>query len=307
MAILASWDSGTLPTILGTGVSLAAAGGPSGQDAIQFDQEAANLSQVRFTYAARVSVAVRAYLRTPAAWPSGSQTLIAPRPNGASIVGRARLAGSGQPGEVRLSKADPEANTAVSGSGAVALSTWYRWELLVDQANGRGRLGVFPLAFDTPLYDSGWVTADFGSTTDRTDIGPLITSVTLGSVRAAGIVISDDVSGFIGRAAWDTTGPTLDIERPAPNLVDLRGSSGAGTLTYPAPTKVSGPTLTATSLDPGLWLFSQDSDEPAVYEVSATDTVGTVADEVTIAPLAVVVNVAAPRRPTGISPASTWA
>ena len=207
MAILGQWDSGTLPTTVGTGVSSAPTGGWGGGPAIQFDQQVGSSSQVRFEFTSRQNVAVRAYLQMPAAWASAAEALIIVRPNSSSNVGQASIAGTGAPGQVRLLKADPSANAAVSGNGTIAQSTWYRFELQLDQTNGRGRLGIFPLASDTAVWDSGWQTNDFGASAYRVEIGPAYTSPTMGMVRAANIVVSDDVSQWIGRAIGDGTPP----------------------------------------------------------------------------------------------------
>jgi len=312
MATLASWDSGTLPTIEGLGVTLSPTGGPGGVPAIQFDQVASNVSQVRLSFTSRQNAAIRSYFLMPSAWASASQSLIMGRPDGAATVGRAILAGTGTPGQVRLSKADPQANTAVSANGLVANSTWYRWELLLDQTGGKGRLGIFALQSDTPLYDSGWNTAAFGSAIDRVDFGPGVSSTLLGMVRAASLKVTDDISTWVGRSLWDVSipAPTLTVTRPAENLADLRTSSaGAGSLTFPTPVKVSGPTLTVSSLATGLWLFSQDVSASSVYTVSAqqTDT-QTSSSNITINPIPsgeVVEN--GPLIPASTSPGTTWA
>ncbi len=207
MAILGQWDSGTLPTTVGGGVSSAPTGGWNGGPAIQFDQVASQSSQVRFEFTSRQNVAVRAYLQMPAAWASAAEALIVVRPNSSSNVGQAVIAGTGSPGQARLIKADPGANAATSSTGTLSQSAWYRFELQLDQANGRGRLGIFPLASDTAVWESGWQTNDFGTSAYRVEIGPAYTSPTMGMVRAANIVVSDDVSAWIGRAAGDGTPP----------------------------------------------------------------------------------------------------
>lgn len=210
MTVLASWDTGALPTTAGSAVTAAPGAGPSGVDAIKFEQASGQVAQVQFPLTARTSVAVRAYMQLPSAWASASMTIIDARSSSTVMTGRALLAGSGTPGEVRLSKADPSANTAVSGTGKVAQSTWYRFELRVDQTAGRGRLGVFPLLSDTPIWDSGWVTADFGTSVMRVEVGPAQTTLTVGTMYAAAIVVSDDLTDWIGRAAWDATpAPTV--------------------------------------------------------------------------------------------------
>lgn len=207
MATLGQWDSGTLPTTVGSGVSSAPTGGWSGGPAIQFDQQTGDISQVRFQFAAGQSVAVRAYLRMPASWAASSMALIIARPNSTSNVAQVTIAGTGAPGQVRFLKADPSANaTSPSSNGTIEPSTWYRFEMQLDQAAGQGRMAAFPLGSDTAIYSTGWVSNDFGDSTYRVEVGPAYTSTTVGMVRAANIMVTDDLSGWIGRAAGDTLG-----------------------------------------------------------------------------------------------------
>ena len=106
------------------------------------------------------------------------------------------------------------------------------------------------------------------------------------------------------------TPPTLSVTTPAANIVDLRASvAGAGSLTFATPVRVSGPVLTVTSLDLGLWLFSQDSSSSSVYTVSCEQPGGlTDTQNVTIDPLASsgTVHANAPFIPSGSHPSSTW-
>lgn len=206
MAVLGQWDSGTLPTTHGAGVSYAASGGWDGRPAIQFSQQSGDVSQVRFEFAAVSEFAVRAYIQMPAAWASTSASLIVARSDSATIVGRAAIGGTGAPGEARLIRHDPSATVSASGNGTLDLSEWYRFELRINQTTGQGRLGVFPLGSDTPLWDSTWQTSTFGASTYRIELGPASTSPTLGQIRVANILATDDSSGWLGRAAGDTLG-----------------------------------------------------------------------------------------------------
>ena len=212
MAVLGQWDSGALPTTVGSGVSSEATSSWSGGPAIRFDQVASQSSQVRFEFASRQNVAIRAYLQMPASWASSAEALMIARSSSTVNVGQASIAGTGSPGQVRLLKADPSANAATSSNGTITNSTWYRFELLIDQTNGRGRLGVFPLQSDTAVWDSGWQTNDFGASAYRVEIGPAYTSPTMPTVRAANIMVTDDVSTWIGRTAGDNLpGPSVNI------------------------------------------------------------------------------------------------
>ena len=203
MAILGQWDSGTLPTTVGSGVSLESNSSWNNGPAIRFDQESGKSSQVRFEFTSRQNVAIRVYLQTPASWASGAEALVIARSSSTTNIGQAVISGTGAPGQLRLLKADPATNAATSSNSTIINSTWYRFELLIDQINGRGRMGVFPLQCDVAVWDSGWQTNDFGTSTYRVEIGPAYTSPTMGTVRAANILVSDDPSSWIGRTPGD--------------------------------------------------------------------------------------------------------
>ena len=126
MAVLGQWDSGTLPTTHGAGVSYAASGGWDGRPAIQFSQQSGDVSQVRFEFAAVSEFAVRAYIQMPAAWASTSASLIVVRSDSATIVGRAAIGGTGAPGEARLIRHDPSATVSVAfGKVPASRSAWW--------------------------------------------------------------------------------------------------------------------------------------------------------------------------------------
>lgn len=130
------------------------------------------------------------------------------RPNSSDLGGRLLIGGTGAPGQVRLGKADPYAQVAASANGVLALSTWHRLCLTLDQAGGRARTWVFPLGSDTAIWDSGWIASDFGSDADRVEIGALLNSPTIGTVRLAALLVTDGTSGPLGRASWDASNLT---------------------------------------------------------------------------------------------------
>lgn len=237
MATLASWDTGTLPTTIGSGVSSVSGGGPSGLcDAIQFNQVASTASSVQLTFTAVTSVTIRAYLLMPASWASSSQRLIGGRLDGSNVAAAYTQAGSGAPGQVRLSGSNGGTTVTSSSNGMVALSTWYRFELQTNHSANTARLMVFPLASDTAIYDSGWQSGTYQASTARVDIGPNITSVTMPTMRAAAISVSDSIAAPIGRASWDsapldTPSVTLVGQTPASSLAS---SDGTATVTWPA-------------------------------------------------------------------------
>ena len=87
--------------------------------------------------------------------------------------------------------------------------------------------------------------------------------------------------------------PDVDVDQPAGNLVDLRGSTAgdSSTLTYSTPTRVSGPALAVSALATGIWLFEQDPSSESVYTVGVQQVDGQTASQ----------NVTIPVLPTGAS------
>lgn len=189
----------------------------------------------------------------------------------------------------------------------------YRFELYAKAGEGTGELrgAVYEGDSTTPWWDSGALTG-------RTVANPA--TFFFGKYDAAATVVHwDSVGAKTGvDAVWGAwpdvppvAGPTITVSRPADNLVDLRSSTSgdASTLTHATPVRVSGPTLTATSLASGLWLFSQDSASDAVYTVRVTQADSqTATQDVTIPALvtAPAENVSAPLRLLSAPPSNNW-
>lgn len=201
--ILGQWDTGTLPTTVGSGVSYVSNGGFDGRPAIQFNQASGAVSQVRFQFSTATTVAIRAYMQMPSSWPSTPIALMIARFSSTSNAGQFVVAGTAFPGQARLIKADPSATAASSSNGLLSTGTWYRFELQLNQVTGQGRSAVFALASDTPLWNSGWQTVDFGASSYRVEIGPAYTSPTIGQIRVTNILVTDNVTKWIGRAQSD--------------------------------------------------------------------------------------------------------
>ena len=210
MAILGQWDSGTLPTIVGDGVSYVSNGGWDGRPAIQFNQPAGVVSQVRFQFGAVANLAMRTYIQMPTAWSSSGQPIIMARPSLANTTGRTTLAGTAAPGQVRLTDRTGGVTAASSSNGLVGAEQWYRLELQFNGASGQGRTAVFPLGSDIPLWNSGWVTNDFTMPAIYAEFGPGWSGTTLAQIRMTNLLVTDDISNWIGRAEGDN----IDIPNP---------------------------------------------------------------------------------------------
>ena len=201
--------------------------------------------------------------------------------------------------------------TTASGTPFTATS-WYLLEYLIDLSANSFAANFYPLGSGTLFASlSGTLGADCAAAT------------TIQSVRHGINTSNGWPSGFlsttegfaIGSGDWlaryDTAAPpTLVVDQPADNLVDVRGSSayaGQTPLTFPTPSHVSGPTLTPSSLTDGLWLFDQDNTTDAVYSVRVTQADAQyTASNVTI-PHKTSTNINAPLIPGAAVPTTTWA
>lgn len=103
--------------------------------------------------------------------------------------------------------------------------------------------------------------------------------------------------------------PTLDVDQPAPNVVDLRASTAGdgSSLTFPTPTETTSTGTTPVSLAAGLWLF--DDTDASTWTVSCAqgDTQSDSASiDVTARGSLGVSHGNAPLMPTGSIPGTAW-
>jgi len=211
MATLLTWDDGTLPDLDGPGVTYDDQDGYPDPGCLSLAQQAGEHCAAQWTFTPTPTAALRFYLRTPATWPSSA-------PGIAMLVGldsllQVTLGGSGQPGQLRLSRGTG-ATVVQSSSGTFATSTWYRIEAQLDVTNSRGRVAGFLPDATTALWDSGWQThADFAaSDVQKILVGRPSSSPTLAQVYADTILATDDVSAWIGPASTpDPGGATFHV------------------------------------------------------------------------------------------------
>lgn len=222
----------------------------------------------------------------------------------------ASVMNGGNAGRVQLYMGSGRA-TSPAGQ-PLAADTWYRFELYVQPGEGDGvlRLAVYENNATTPWWDSGNVTGLTIASVATQLFGKIDTNDVTATWDSIGLKTGADAVW----GAWPysaATSPTIVVTRPADNLVDLRNSTSGdtSTLTYPTPVRVSGPTLTVTSLASGLWLFSQDSAAGAVYTVRITQADSqTASQNVTIPALttAPAENISSPLRLISAPPSSNW-
>ncbi len=198
--------------------------------------------------------------------------------------------------------------------GAISPGMWYRFELYVKTGSGNGevRAAIYTDDSTSAWWDSGLIAGLTVDSIANQWIGKYDTNSSNATWDSVGIKTGADAVW----GAWPYTvpvvGPTIVVSRPADNLADLRSSTSgdASTLTYATPVRVSGPTLTTTSLTNGLWLFSQDSATSAVYTVRVTQADSqTASQNITIPALthpSPIENIAAPRRLLNAPPSNMW-
>ena len=271
----------------------------------------ANTTYVRYS---EPTPAARGVVRLPVRFSSAPST--------AAVVAGIRNEASSWMAQIVVSSSGritaTQGSVAISGSSytATALDHLYWVELAATAgattSTGRVEMHVYDSDGTTELwsFDSG--------TTVNTGTGN-VKYFQHGGVSTAGGWTTFDLdsfqggalaSGFWGPLSAEAGPPVVTVSQPAGNLVDLRSSTSgdSSSLTYPSPTHVSGPILTVSSLDDGLWLFAQDSTTSSVYTVSVVqgDTQSD-SENVTVPHLPTeIIHANAPLVPGGAHPGSTW-
>lgn len=193
-----AWEQGSLPTISGSSITTGTQGSfPTNYMAVNHDGAA--VTEARFSHAATVRTRIRMYIRTPSEWPSASHAFLTVRSGGptSTVSARASFAGSGTPGVLRFLAT---AGAQVSQSGNVlSLSTWYRVEMELNHDPGEGRLGLFPVVGEAPIWSSGWQSGDFLASSTNVSVGATGGATPrLGEIRLAHITCYGDGAGWIG-------------------------------------------------------------------------------------------------------------
>ena len=215
MATIFEWDSGALATAGATVNNTVNVVADTGFDRAVMPQSSAtdsfswpSLSLTMFT--------MRAYITMPSAWASVSAPLMCSQIAGGIQNSRMNLAGTGNPGQVRLI-AHNNTQVAQSANSLLSFSTVYRWEMQVDTVNSTIRGAVFPLGSDTPVWDSGLINHDVGGTTVQLRFGKAVSSIpSLPEISISRVKAVDTVGSWVGRHASDTMGG--DPEDPGSSI-----------------------------------------------------------------------------------------
>lgn len=185
------WDGGDLPAITGTTPTLdsddfmiIAAG-----DTVNY----ASWSSTADTFAARF------YIKTPSTWGSVSSKIFTVGTMDTPSIDQIIMAGVGSPGQIRFF-ANPNQEVTRSSTNVMSTSSTYRIELRVDRINQTYRGAVFSLGSDSPIYDTGSLTADSGSNLLRQfRWGRLTDGVTINDFALGRLKIRSDISTWVGR------------------------------------------------------------------------------------------------------------
>lgn len=232
MAFPYEWNSGALPDIVGMGV------GPSTKEAgigdgatIGFEQQPGSPSAVRWDLDSEgtvTSLAARAYILTPATWPSSAFNFIAFMNASFGNVAVLTVSGAGQPGQIRLVTTGGS-NVSVAPSNTISTSTWYRVELQYDASATRARVAVFDMGSDVALWTSDWqVNPNFSAPIRYVTLGAVAASPTVAEFHADAIKIDSATTAWTGRHAADTLVPVDPEDPEEPSAIfPVEWSSGA--------------------------------------------------------------------------------
>ncbi len=185
------WDGGALPAITGTTPTL---------DGDNFMVIASGSTLNYATWQSTADTfAARFYIKTPGTWGSVSSSLFIAGTIDTPYIDRIIMAGAGSPGQIRFF-ANPNVELARSSTNVMSTSSMYRIELRVDRVNQTYRGAVFPLGSDSPIYDTGPLTADSGSNVLRQfSLGRLTDSVAIDDFAVGRVKIRSSISTWVGR------------------------------------------------------------------------------------------------------------
>lgn len=204
MAILASYSTSPLPTIVGSGVTTDTVGfGKLPPDALLMTQVASTACAGRWNYSATSALtSIRFYLRMPSAWPSAVAGICSVLDSAfTSQMVRIVLPVAASPGQITL-RNSAAAVIATAPANAVALNQILRFELWGNQTASTTRLQVFPWGSDQALWDTGSITLAFASPFGVVTLGNQATTPTLGPIGIDELVATDG-NALIGRHESD--------------------------------------------------------------------------------------------------------
>ena len=205
MGVIASWDNGSLPVVLGGDITLGAYQDVWPLEWINVDHQGQGAARCNFPLSSSSgTVAVRAYVRTPPFWPARTNQFMGLSVNADPAYPQASLAFAGQSNGGQLRVMSDDTVVATSPVKSLLPSRWYRFELVGDFPNLRIRARVAHLHSESPVWDSGWVTSEVpaGSLSEIFYAGAIQGSLLMGHIRLAHIEVVDSAS-YIGRHSSD--------------------------------------------------------------------------------------------------------
>jgi len=239
---------------------------------------------------------------------------IAAIPTGSVVIAQLRANTTGTGSDLRINSSGVLLTATSQALCTLSINTWYMVSIMVTRgtttSNGYIKAEVRNVSGSTVL-------GSYESSTQNTGIEDL-TYVQFGKLVGA----NPDINIFFDQVAFDvgsgsligpytSSTPDLSISHDTYHVVDATGSvSGAGgALTYTA-AWVSGPTLTYTQPQTGIFYFTQNTSGPSAYTITVSEAGGSTDSlEITV-PAGVVgtqtINNSAPLYPVGSVPGSTW-
>lgn len=200
MATIVEWDGGALPQYIAPTT-------PTVDGEYMVFDAASDSSFAVWPGLSLPRYSARAYVTLPSAWTTTSYSLIRSQTSGV-ITSRLNVGGSGAPGQIRALR-NGGVQVAQSSNGLVTTGGHYRLEMQADWGAQTLRVGVFPLASDTPLWDSGVLAGmDVGAANfTQFNIGAATGAMFHESIRVGRILVTDGVGPWLGRHASDTLTP----------------------------------------------------------------------------------------------------
>jgi len=156
-------------------------------------------SNLRWDTAETVSGRISFFMQTPSAWPSSQAELVWLRTadDASNVAAKISLAGSGQPGVLRLGNTSGTILSSPIGSPVMSLSSWYRVEAYFDQVNSMCQVTIYDTS-NNPLWESDATSGDVGISLDGLWLGGGINSSPVTALKYGLLELTDDVSTPIG-------------------------------------------------------------------------------------------------------------
>jgi len=190
--------------------------------------------KLKWAFDQTTSARISFFFKTPGAWPASQAELVWLRTadDDSNVAAKINLAGSGQPGVLRLGNTAGTILSSPTGTPVMSLSSWYRAEAYFDQVNSLCQVTIYDTS-NNPLWASDATSGDVGTSVNGLWIGGGINSTPDTSLEFGLLELTDDVSTTIGPVTVGTPAYEAGIYVwDGTNEVSVGGGSGdVGVLT----------------------------------------------------------------------------